>query len=202
MSNTIRSKIKLPSDIADGGGLGVKTKSVTVDMLGIENYYRVNPKMSYGTAIAAVSVVFDFEAGYSISANYDASVHRKPEIENIKDAISLFESENLEISIKLDPTYDLEFNNWSLTAKNREVFEEVLNASDEWRGRDLSDEKMHCPIVYTYDDDCRDVAYGLLGNIDGQKRKYPETGFTEEMVTDLHSQIKKAIAEVFAEKTQ
>lgn len=201
-----RKKIKNANDIVNGCGLSVDAKPSFISTISNEAIFNLSQKTSIGCVKASIELDFWFEAGYSIKGDYiinaygDAKKNGKT-TNTIKDLVSIVKEAELEIEIPMDESYDLPFNNWTMLAHNNEVLKELLAISEDHRDIDLVTENhdLNESIIYTGENECAQVAYGLRDIINHKEMKYNTTGFTEAVVKKLHSSIKKMMIEALME---
>ncbi|MBO6224927.1 MAG: hypothetical protein J6N72_05680 [Psychrobacter sp.] len=195
MSNTSqRTKINIPSDIPDGCGVGVKIESLVLTKISIDEAFFPVQKCLSSSINAAVTASFLFEAGYTLRGNYHVTIDAgSKNIDSLQSKIDLVNEAVL--TIGLDAALETPFSNWWLLASDEAVLSEIMGSSDEWSGVEDIDLKLGESVVFSYEDDCRDVADGMLNNINIMKSTFPKTGFTKELVTDLHRYIKHSICD-------
>ena len=201
-----RNKIKNANDIVNGCGLSVDAKPSFISTISNEAIFNLSQKTSIGCVSASIELDFWFEAGYSIKGDYiinaygDAKKNGKT-TNTLKDLVSIVEEAELEIEIPMDESYDLPFNNWTMLAHNNEVLKELLAISYDHRYIDFDAENysLNETIIYTGEDECAQVAYGLRSMISDTDIKQNTTGFTEAVVKKLHSSIKKMMIDALME---
>ena len=201
-----RNKIKNANDIVNGCGLSVDAKPSFISTISNEAIFNLSQKTSIGCVTATIELDFWFEAGYSIKGDYiinaygDAKKNGKT-TNTLKDLVSIVEEAELEIEIPMDESYDLPFNNWTMLAHNNEVLKELLAISYDHRYIDFDAENysLNETIIYTGEDECAQVAYGLRSMISDTDIKQNTTGFTEAVVKKLHSSIKKMMIDALME---
>ena len=195
-------KISSWDDIVGGIGLSIDPKVSFLSTIASESIFNLTQKTSIVGVKSLMELDFWFEAGYSIKADYLVSAFSEATAHSniaatMHDLISMIENAELEIDIVMNEGYDLPFNNWTATARSHKVLEELLRLSEDYRHMDfdIADHDLGETIVYTGEDECKSVAYGLRYAVAGSKTKYPETGFTGTVVLKLHSEIKTKMIE-------
>ena len=184
------------SDIITGCGLSVKPKTSTVSIISVGNTFNLAKKTFYTTISAPMALSFEFEAGYTIQADFivSASGCRDTGAQTVTDLQSLIDivkEAEIEIEIEMDESYDLPFNNWQVVADNYAILKDLIELSDDYLNIefDANNYSLSEPVVYTCEPECSSVAYGLRDIISDLDSKH-QTGFTEAVVNKLQDQIK------------
>ena len=187
-------------DMVEGCGLAITPKVLSIESIDSKNLYFVETNICQSRVKAALDLEFNFEAGYTITGEYTAFVAGLPRskhavLTDTQDCINLIEQSELHFDILENDSYQLPFNNWRVLAHNKETINDIKSISgDGW------DELHDDSIIFTRDDECGEVAYGLLNNIN--KRIECSTGLTAPVVQELHDNVKKAMIDALLKRDE
>ena len=187
-------------DMLEGCGLTVTPKVLSIDSIYSKNMFYVETGLCRSCVQSALELAFHFEAGYTITGEYTATVSGSTHsgngvLSDTQDCIQLIRESELEFDISLSESYNLPFNNWRVLAHSEKILGEIKGlVGNSW------DEVQDDNIIFTGDDESSEVAYGLLNNINNRDEN--PTGLTKEVVQQLHNDIKSAMIDALIKRDE
>ena len=195
-----RIAIERPSDFADGGGMGVKIKSI-----GLQKVRSLTENFIDSGAIsteveAHIKPTFVFDAGYSITAEYVAIFTNDiPSISELNQHFKLVDCGACSIDMRYDNSSGDPKQIWSLAVTDPNTLKEILSASNEWFEIDCAMLSVGENFGMSHNEACSEFCHQLESNIQLRKQPPNKSAFTQSVVEEFHKRLRCEVLAVLSE---